>query len=178
VRVSDRLHATGWFVNKSFMECINLVKDMIGALFFIDESGGAVFRMQNVFSAGNFRTGTLGGGITDQMKLTDEPFEMYMPQHWPIEFHENANLVDYQVVVDDSAVRSEVLVVGEAPDTNSESVGMGGYVLGMNPITGERSAVDFDEVLAGQTRLFMVPGDDTQGFKTDIECQRMAELTA
>lgn len=167
-----------FFTNKSFMEGINQVVNMIGAVFFIDEAGGAVFRMPNIFSAGNFITGNLGGGITSEMRLTDNPIEHYMRDTWPIEFHENANLIDYQVAVDDSSVRSEVLVVGEPSDVNSESEAVGGYVLGLNPITGQRSAVDFDEVLAGQTRLFLVPGDDTKNFASPEECQRMAELTA
>lgn len=167
-----------YFLNKSFMECINLVSNFIGALFFIDESGGAVFRMPNIFSGGNFISGTLGGGIYDEMKLTEEPFRLYRENDWPIEFHENANLIDYQVTVDDSAVRSEVLVVGEPATNDADAVVAGGYVLGLNPITGERSAIDFDAVLAGQTRLMMVPGDDTKNFRTPEECQRMAEMTA
>ena len=167
-----------FFVNKSFMECINLVANMIGALFFIDESGGAVFRMQNIFSGGNFNTGALGGGYTLNTKLTQRPFQYYMSNFWPIEFHENANLIDYQVAIDDSSVRSEVLVVGEPSEQEPELMVAGGYILGTNPITGETSAVDFDEVLAGQQRLFLVPGDDTKNFYTIEECQRMAEMTA
>jgi len=167
-----------YFVNKSFMEAVNLVTNMIGALFFIDESGGAVFRMPNIFSAGNFRSGTLALDMYNEMRLTEEPFDYYMEGEWPIEFHENANLIDYQVVVDDSAVRSEILVVGEPPDTESDAIVAGGYVLGFNPESGETSAIDFTEVLAGQNRLFLVPGDDTKNFNTYEECQRMAELTA
>lgn len=167
-----------FFVNKSFMECINLVANMIGALFFIDESGGAVFRMQNIFSGGNFNTGALGGGYVLNTKLTQRPFQYYMSNYWPIEFHENANLIDYQVTIDDSSVRSEVLVVGEPSKEEPELMVAGGYILGTNPITGETSAVNFDEVLAGQTRLFLVPGDDTKNFYTIEECQRMAEMTA
>lgn len=168
-----------YFLNKSFMEAINQVVDMIGAVFFIDESGGAVFRMPNIFSAGNFRSGVPHfDSVFGDPRVTTSPYEYYMENRWPIEFHENANLVDYQVALDDSSVRSEILVVGEHPDTSSDEVVAGGYVLGENPITGERSAIDFDEVLAGQTRLFLVPGDDTKNFSTLEECQRMAELTA
>lgn len=168
-----------YFVNKSFMESLNQIVNMIGAIFFVDEAGGAVFRMPNIFSAGNFNTGAPElDTFYGDMRVDGRQFQYYMHHRWPIEFHENANLVNYQVALDDTSVRSEILVVGEHPDTSSNDVVAGGYVLGENPVTGNTSAVNFDEVLAGQTRLFLVPGDDTKNFSTIAECQRMAELTA
>lgn len=104
--------------------------------------------------------------------------EEYLPRTWPIEFHENANLVEYSLTFDDSQVRSEVLVVGESPDTNATNPVAAGYVLGKNPITGGVSRIDFSDVLGGQNRLLLVPGDASRGFETQEECQRMAELVA
>lgn len=158
-----------FFLNKTFMDGIRTICDFLGCIFYIDESGGAVFRLPNIFSGGNF--------INDPLRETDvNTDEAYRRRQWPIEFHENANLKSYQVAIDDSQVRSEVLVVGELPNVNHDSYVAGGYVLGFNPIDGTTSAINFHNVLAGQQRLFMVPGDQTVLFKTEEECQRMAEM--
>lgn len=154
-----------FFLNKSFKEAINTIRDFLGCIFMIDESGGAIFRFPNVFTGGNF--------ITDP----DSPdASAYLAKEWPIEFHENANLITYEVTIDDSQVRSEIVVVGTNPDTTSSAPLAAGVVLGTNAVNGETSAVNFTNVLAGQYRLFLVPGSQTAGFKTVEECQRMAEL--
>lgn len=154
-----------FFLNKSFMECINTIRDFLGCIFFIDESGGAVFRFPNVMSGGNF--------ITDPGSTSKT---VYMKKRWPIEFHESANLIDYNVQIDDSQVRSEVLVVGRYPSITSSAPLAAGVVLGTNTATGTTSAINFTNVLGGQYRLFMVPGSASFPFKTQEECQRMAEL--
>lgn len=161
-----------FFVSKSFMEGIRQIVDFIGGIFFIDEYGGANFRLPNIFSGGNF--------ITDPTTLSGT--EAHTPA-LPVELHENANLLDYQVTIDDSQVRSEVLVIGGYPKIHAGSpvAGLpvaGGYVLGFNSVTNSTSAIDFSNVLAGQYRLFAVPGDATKLFFTERECQRMAELIA
>lgn len=151
------------FLNKTFAEGITLIRDMIGALFRIDESGRAIFRLANIWSGGNF--------IHDPLSPLPDP---YIDQH-PIEFHENANLLEYSVVLDDSAVRSEVLVTGASAETSGTGHIQGGYSMSSE---SEPNAIDFTNVLAGQTRLMFVPREDTQFFRTVEECQRMAELVA
>lgn len=162
---------TDYFLNKSFMESCKQIADFLGCVFFIDEYGGVVFRMPNVITGGNF----FPDHVTEHSALLresgDEP--LYERQ-WPIEFHEGANLLDYSAVIDDSQLRSEVVVVGTNPDTNSSAPLAAGVVLaGSN---GTNSAIDFTNVLAGQKRVMMVPGEQTKLFKTVEECQRMAEL--
>lgn len=154
-----------FFLNKSFKEAVNTIRDFLGCIFIIDESGGAIFRFPNVFTGGNF--------VTD-VNSPDAP--AYLPRTWPIEFHENANLLSYEITIDDSQVRSEIMVVGTNPDTTSSAPLAAGVVLGTNPLNGQTSAVNFTNVLGGQYRLFLVPGSQTAGFKTLEECQRMAEL--
>lgn len=163
------------FLNKSFMEAINTIKDWLGCIFFIDESGGAVFRLPNIYDGGNF--------VHDPTATTDR---LFLRREWPIEIHENANLVDYSLVFDDSELRSEILVIGGYPDqvgaTEANSPPLGGVLL-QEGVAGlddraPTSEIDLSEVLAGQYRLMVPPGDDTKGFTTEEECQRMAELTA
>lgn len=156
-----------YFLSKSFMDGIGLIRDFIGGIFFVDESGGAQFRLPNVWSGGNFlddtsAASTLGARFSEH----------------PIEFHEDANLVKYSMTIDDSSLRSEVLVIGGYPDVNASGPVAGGYVLGHNDASNTTSAIDFTNVLAGQYRLMVLPGDSTKLFYTEAECQRMAELTA
>jgi hypothetical protein len=149
-------------MNKSFMEGIRQVVDMIGGIFFVDESGGAIFRMPNIWKGGNF--------VTDPG--APQGMNTRIKRH-PIEFHEDVNLIDYTLTLDDKNVRSEILVVGADPNVHSSNTIAGGYVL-----HGHENVIDFTRVLGGMTRFMMVPGDKTSGFETDEECQRMAELIA
>lgn len=156
-----------YFLSKSFMESIRQIVDFIGGIFYVDESAGAQFRLANIWKGGNF--------IDDPSSPVS--LGARIPNH-PIEFHEDANLTAYQMVIDDASLRSEILVVGGYPNINSTGPVAGGYVLGYNPVTRTTSAIDFTDILAGQYRLMAVPGDTTKPFQTQAECQRMAELTA
>jgi len=156
-----------YFVSKSFMDGIRQIVDFIGGVFFIDETGGAQFRLPNIWTGGNF--------IDDTSALSS--LGARIAAH-PIEFHEDVNLISYEAVVSDASVRSEILVIGGYPNVNSTGPVAGGYVLGYNAATHTTSAIDFTNILAGQYRLMVVPGDATKLFYTEAECQRMAELTA
>lgn len=159
-----------YFLNKTFMECCKLISDFLGCVFFVDEWGGIVFRFPNLFSGGNFITDPTAPG-------SEGP---YKKREWPIEFHEEVNLLGYTVVLDDSQLRSEVVVVGTNPDvTTNQPLAAGTVLSSVSTITGTSTvsgAIDFTSVLGGQTRMFMVPGDATKLFYTKLECQRMAEL--
>jgi len=157
-----------YFMSKSFMDGIGLIRDFIGGIFFIDETGGAQFRLPNIWTAGNF-IDDIGASTALKARVAGHP----------IEFHEDVNLISYQMTISDADVRSEVLVVGGYPKSTSAPAPVaGGYVLGYNSETGQTSAIDFTDVLAGQYRLMIVPGESTNLFYTERECQRMAELTA
>jgi hypothetical protein len=152
-----------YLLNKTFMEACQLISNFLGCLFFVDEYGGIIFRMPNIYTGGNF--------ITDP--TAPETISAYAKRSWPIEFHEGANLLNYSFTVDDSRVRSEVVVVGTNPDIHSSAIMAGGVSL-TNPKAP--SGINFSNILAGMYRLMMVPADQTKNFKTVEECQRMAEL--
>lgn len=154
-----------YFMSKSFMDGIRQIVDFVGGIFYVDESGAVQFRLTNIWTGGNFIDDS-SGPASLSARIADHP----------IEFHEDANLVTYQMTIDDSSLRSEILVIGGFPNVWAGPVA-GGYVLGYNSATGETSAIDFDNVLAGQYRLMIVPGDATRLFYSEAECQRMAELT-
>lgn len=165
-----------FFLNKSFMEAITQIKDFLGCVFFIDHNGGAIFRHPNIFSGGNFLTdpfGTTPFTRDTHIATVSTEYSPYIAE-WPIELHENSNLLDYSVTINDSQLRSEILVVGESPDIES-AMPAGGIDLVSADTDG---TINFRDVLAGQTRMFQVPGDATKLFRTEAECQRMAEMTA
>lgn len=157
-----------YFMSKSFMDAIGLIRDFIGCIFYVDETGGAQFRLPNIWSSGNF--------IND----VDAPASIGARTNgYPIELHEDVNLLSWSMIISDADVRSEVLVVGGYPkSTSSPAPVAGGYVLGYDSATSRTSAIDFTDILAGQYRLMIVPGETTNLFYTERECQRMAELTA
>lgn len=55
---------------KPIMDCIAYVRDIVGFIFFIDETGGAVFRLGNNWSVGNWIGD--GGGRTSDVITIDE----------------------------------------------------------------------------------------------------------
>lgn len=153
-----------YFVNKSFMEGIKQVADMLGNIVMVDEGGGIVCRQPNIWAIGNF--------IDDPEAAPST--KAYLKGNY-IEFHENANLITYSATIDDTDVRSEIEVIGMYPGTNANAVPVAG---GATLDGHSASAINFTNVLAGQTRLFVVPGDASALLRTPIECQRMAELAA
>lgn len=136
------------------------IADFIGALFYVDHTGGAQFRMPNIMDGGNFIADPYSTNMSARI------------QTHPIELHENVNLLSYELVIDDSAARSEVLVIGKEPDIMAKSYLAGGFVL-----TGE-DRMPFKDLLKGQIRPVILPGDATKNFETEAECQRMAEMVA
>jgi hypothetical protein len=64
------------FDKKSLMECIAYIKDILGFIFMIDETGGVQWRMPNVFDRGNWRT-TISkkpGYVADMVTITEDDF--------------------------------------------------------------------------------------------------------
>ena len=149
-----------YFLNKSFAEAVRQIADFIGAIFYVDHTGGAQFRMPNVLDSGNF--------IPDPTS----PNPAARIDTHPIELHENVNLLSYELVTDDSQARSEIMVIGKEPDIMAKSYLAGGFLL-----TGD-NRMPFKEMLKGQLRPTALPGDATKGFATIEECQRMAEMVA
>lgn len=145
------------FISKSFMEGINTIKDWLGCIFFVDEYGGAIFRLPNVFSAGNYIHEP--GSTRTRVKAH------------PIEFHENVNLISYTASLNDASLRSRVIVVGESPDVHGDTT-----ISAAVDLDQATSIISIRNLLGGQDRTFFVPGEQTKGFHTFEECARMAEL--
>jgi hypothetical protein len=133
--------------NKSVQDGINQIKEILGFIFYIDSSGGAVFRPPNIWKTGNFVQG-LGYVGYDSLRTIDE----------------TKVLMDYGVTIDDENLRSEVIVVS-ADDPSVYGVFTPGFAIGETaPETQEASGaqgagyeVDDLSLLAGQQRPMLVP---------------------
>lgn len=63
------------FDKQPLADCINKIKETIGFNFFIDEAGGAIWRLPNIYSLGNYVSGATGGphsGYTSDYLTIDE----------------------------------------------------------------------------------------------------------
>lgn len=63
------------FDKKPILDCIAQIRDIVGYNFYIDETGGAIFRCPNIWSLGNYVSGGDGGpnvGFTNQYITIDE----------------------------------------------------------------------------------------------------------
>lgn len=149
-----------YLVSKSFMDGIRQIVDFLGAIFYIDHTGGVQYRMPNVWSSGSY--------IADP----DSTLRKARITHHPIEFHEDVNLFSFSMTEDDAVMRHEILVVGDLEKNSAEPVAGGISLIAPD------MPVSFRGLLNGQKRLMQVPGDATKLFKTEQECQRMAELIA
>lgn len=60
---------------KPLMDGINYIKEILGYLFFVDETGGAVFRPRNYYKLGNYKVDVNGYNTTrtnEYVEVTDE----------------------------------------------------------------------------------------------------------
>lgn len=126
--------------NKSVMDGINQIKEILGYIFYIDSSGGAVFRPPNVWKTGNFVQG-LGYIGYDSLRTIDE----------------EKVLLDYGVTIDDENLRSEIIAVS-ADDPSVFGVFRPGYAEGeTSPVTSGVGTGDDLSLLGGQQRPMLVP---------------------
>jgi hypothetical protein len=85
------------FDKKPVMDGINAIREIIGFEFWVDETGGAVWRLANMYKKGNYLQPPLGEGRST--RTTDV-----------VVIDENDTLMDIQVQLDSKNVRERVFV--------------------------------------------------------------------
>jgi hypothetical protein len=60
------------FDKKPLLDCISYVRDIVGYTFFIDETGGVIWRQPNFWSVGNYLTPLVGGPVNGA-RTTETP---------------------------------------------------------------------------------------------------------
>lgn len=140
--------------NKSVMDGVNQIKEILGFIFYVDSTGGVVWRMPNIWRTGNFITGV---GYIGQDSVRD--------------ISESQVLIDYGVTVDDTNLRSEIIVVVEGDPLLTRAIKPGWAVGEVVP-----SAVDTLgdlALLGGQERIMLVPN---YPFQNQAEVDKFAYL--
>ncbi len=150
--------------NKSVMDAINQVKEILGFIVYVDAGGALVWRMPNIWRTGNFITGKGYVGI-DSVRNVEE----------------TQVILDYGVSIDDASLRSEVIVVS-ADDPTLHTAIQPGYVVGettegnADPTGSVPSAVEPQgdlALLGGQDRILLVPN---YPFVSQAEVDKFAYL--
>lgn len=142
--------------NKSVMDGINQIKEILGFICYVDAAGGLVWRMPNIWRTGNFITGI---GFVGQDSVR--------------EIEDDKVLIDYGVNINDENLRSEIHVVSAEDPTLYTSIAPGWSQGEVIP-----SAVDPRgdlALLGGQDRIMLVPN---YPFISQAEVDKFAYLVS
>lgn len=131
------------FDKKPMMDAISAVREIVGFNFWIDETGGVIWRLPNVFEKGSYTTPTSGGAhgarTTDVLVISEEQ-----------------TLMQISAKLSSQNVRERVFVANAGGK-------FGAVVKGYNPYP---------------SGIMRVGGWTDQGFETEAECERMADMIA
>lgn len=134
------------FDKKSLLDAITYIRDILGFIFFIDESGGIQWRLPNIFDRGNWRS-TLSSrpGRTDETVTIDE----------------ERNLVSLSTSLDAANVREAYFVGVANANLDDGGTKIGAFAPGYNP---------------NPTGLRRLAGWTDQNFESQAECEVMADM--
>lgn len=109
------------FDKKPIMDGINLVKDALGFIFFIDEEGGAVFRSPNIWAVGNW----IGTGAATAGRTTDI-----------IEIDETKAILTLSASLSSRSIRERIFVGNLSGQVAGMSKGLNPYPSGLRRVAG------------------------------------------
>lgn len=121
--------------NKSVMDGVNQIKEILGFIFTVDSTGGIQWRPPNIWRTGNYILGKGYQGETSVRTVSEENV-----------------LIDYGTTIDDENLRSDILVVS-ADDPSVYGAFKPGWAEGE---TEPGTQVLDTSLLAGQQRVMLV----------------------
>lgn len=124
---------------KSVMDGINQIKEILGFIFMVDSTGGIQWRPPNIWRTGNYMRG-LGYQGETSVKVVDE---------------KNV-LIDYGTTIDDQNLRSDIVVVSADDPSVHGSYQPGWAESEVSPATPPGTAVTDLALLGGQQRVMTV----------------------
>lgn len=139
------------FDKKPLMDGIAFIRDILGFLFFIEETGGAVFRLANVYQIGNF----VGNDAADagyKKGLVDS----HTGKPNVLTIDEKQTLIGLTAKLSSENIRESVFIA----NTDGK---IGAVASGFNPVKPDPG-------------LRRVGGWTDQNFESVDECQRMADM--
>jgi hypothetical protein len=140
--------------NKSVMDGINQIKEILGYIVYCDSTGGLICRMPNIWRTGNY---VLGQGFvgSESVRVLDE----------------KKVVLDLGVVLDDASLRSEIIVVS-ASDRSLHTALTPSWSADL-AIPGTVGPQGDAALLAGQERVMLVPN---YPFLSQAEVDKFAYL--
>lgn len=136
------------FDKKPLMDIINYIRDLTGYIFFVDETGGVVWRQPNVWELGNYESpGQEADGRPGHRRRTARTAEI-------VTLNEDVELQSWTAKLDSANVRERVFVANAVG-------GYGTVVRGFNPY---------------RVGLKRVAGYSDQRFESKAEVRVMADL--
>lgn len=137
------------FDKKPMMDIINYVRDLMGFNFFIDETGGVVWRMPNLWEVGNYTSPGYTAGAPEGRGRYGRTSNI-------LTLSEDDVLLSYETKLDSSNIRERIFVANNVG-------GIGTVIKGYNPFP-----VGFRRVA----------GWSDQHFANRVETKVMAEMVA
>lgn len=119
--------------NKSVMDAINEIREMLGFVFYIDETGGIVWRPPNIWKTGNFVTGVGYVNAGSVRTVSEEKV-----------------LIQYDATISDASLRSDYIVV------SSEDPTIYGAYRPYSMGTGTAGVDETVDLLGGQERVALI----------------------
>ena len=124
-----------YFDQKSVMDAINQIKEILGFIFMIDTAGGIQWRPPNIWRTGNYVRGKGYQGETTVRTISEEEV-----------------LIDYGMTIDDENLRSDIVVVS-ADDPSVSGSFQPGWAEGE---TEPGTQISDLALLGGQQRVMLV----------------------
>lgn len=111
------------FDKQPLADCIGKIKEIIGFNFFIDESGGAIWRLPNIYKLGNYVSGATGGPHTSRTSSY-------------VTIDENTTLFGLSTAVSSQNVRERIFVANVTGKFGATTKGYNPYPSGLRRYGG------------------------------------------
>lgn len=112
------------FDKKPLMDIVNYVRDLLGFLFFIDETGGVVWRLPNLWELGNYLSPVEIGQYTRARSSTIPVID------------ENETLLDYTTTLSSENIRERIFVGNVTGKIGTVIEGFNPFPVGLRRIAG------------------------------------------
>lgn len=136
------------FDKKPLMDMVNYVRDLLGYIFHVDEEGGIIWKMPNIWSFGNRHYYTTGAGTPSDPLIRENAHTNQV-----VTIDENETLITYETTLSSENVRERIFVANVTGN-------FGSVVAGYNPRpTGMRRIAGWTDQKFGSRRETLVMAD-------------------
>jgi hypothetical protein len=126
------------FDKKPMMEVIGYVRDLLGFIFYIDEAGGVVWRMPNLWSLGNYVSPERLPDGTGPFMYSGRPGKRGQGARTSeiVELKDDETILSYTTKLDSSNIRERIFVANAVGGLGTVIKGFNPYNVGLNRVAG------------------------------------------